>query len=56
MKSNARDAGPYATNMASIRVLEKAGFIREGLLCANVFKDGKVPNQELYTKIMKGIS
>jgi RimJ/RimL family protein N-acetyltransferase len=49
-------AEPYATNLASIRVLEKAGFIREGLLCASVFKDGKVLNQDLYAKIIKGIS
>ncbi|HHP7233593.1 MAG TPA: GNAT family N-acetyltransferase [Desulfobacterales bacterium] len=49
-------AEPYATNMGSIRVLEKAGFVREGLLCASVFKDGKVLNQELCAKITKEIT
>ena len=41
-------AEPYATNPASSRVLEKAGFQLEGRLRASVFKDGKVLDQLLY--------
>lgn len=44
-------AEPYATNRASARVLEKAGFIREGILRSSVFKDGKVLDQFLYSFI-----
>ena len=41
-------AEPYTTNPASARVLEKAGFICEGILRSNVFKDGKVLDQFIY--------
>ncbi len=44
-------AMPYALNEPSIRVLEKTGFEREGLLRANVLKDGKVLDQVVYSKI-----
>jgi len=46
-------AEPYSTNPASVRVLEKAGFIREGILHSNVFKDGKVLDQFLYSYVGK---
>jgi RimJ/RimL family protein N-acetyltransferase len=41
-------AEPYAINPASIRVLEKCGFVREGIMHASAFKDGKVMDQYLY--------
>lgn len=44
-------AEPYAGNQASHRVLEKAGFTREGVLRKNVFKDGKILDQVLYSCI-----
>jgi RimJ/RimL family protein N-acetyltransferase len=44
-------AMPYATNTPSIRVLKKAGFEYEGVLRANVYKDGKVLDQAVYSKI-----
>jgi [ribosomal protein S5]-alanine N-acetyltransferase len=44
-------AEPYANNTASHRVLEKAGFIREGVLRSSAFKDGKIIDQYLYSKI-----
>jgi [ribosomal protein S5]-alanine N-acetyltransferase len=44
-------AEPYASNPASHRVLEKAGFIREGILRSSVFKDGKILDQYLYSYI-----
>ncbi len=44
-------AEPYTTNPASARVLEKAGFIREGILRSNVFKDGKILDQFLYSYV-----
>ncbi len=42
-------AEPYASNPASARVLVKAGFSFEGLLRSNVFKDGKLLDQLLYS-------
>lgn len=41
-------AVPFVHNVASIRVLEKAGFIREGLMRQSAIKDGVVQNQYLY--------
>ncbi len=38
----------YASNPASARVLEKAGFQYEGRLKASVYKDGKVLDQLVY--------
>jgi [ribosomal protein S5]-alanine N-acetyltransferase len=49
-------AEPYATNPASARVLEKAGFLREGVLRANVIKDGEVLDQFLFAKVREGIT
>lgn len=44
-------AEPYATNPASARVLEKAGYTLEGIMRANVIKDGVVLDQRLYSRI-----
>ena len=44
-------AEPYKENTASVRVLEKAGFVLEGTLKASAFKNGKVLDQFLYSKI-----
>lgn len=44
-------AEPYTANVASARVLEKAGFTCEGILRSNVVKDGKVLDQFLYSYI-----
>lgn len=44
-------AEPYITNPASARVLEKAGFICEGVLRANAVKDGRVLDQLLYARV-----
>lgn len=44
-------AEPYTTNPASARVLEKAGFVREGRLRSNVFKDGRILDQFLYSYV-----
>lgn len=41
-------AEPIASNRASARVLEKAGFICEGRLRSNILKDGKVLDSFLY--------
>ncbi len=47
-------AEPYTINTASARVLEKAGYTYEGVLRSNVFKDGKVLDQFVYSCV--GIS
>ena len=44
-------AEPYAPNKASVRVLEKAGFVYEGRLRASVVKNGKVLDQLIYAKV-----
>ena len=46
-------AEPYTTNAASARVLEKSGFTLEGIIRANVVKDGKVLDQYLFAKLNK---
>jgi ribosomal-protein-alanine N-acetyltransferase len=51
LKLHRLSAEPYDTNTASHRVLEKAGFIREGVLRSSVFKDGKILDQFIYSQI-----
>ena len=41
-------AVPFAANVASARVLAKAGFVREGTLRQSVIKDGRVQDQLMY--------
>ena len=41
-------AVPFADHAASIRVLEKAGYVKEGLMRQSAIKDGKVRDQALY--------
>lgn len=41
-------AVPFNENSASIRVLEKAGFVREGLMRRSAIKNGRVLDQALY--------
>jgi len=48
-------AEPYASNPASARVLEKAGFIHEGIMKAHAYKDGKILDMYLYAKTRKFI-
>lgn len=42
---------PFARNAASCRVLEKAGYVREGLLRRSAVKDGEVLDQVMYASI-----
>ena len=44
-------AEPFEGNTASARVLEKAGFVREGRMRANALKDGKVMDSLLYARV-----
>lgn len=41
-------AVPFADHAASVRVLEKAGYVREGLLRQSAIKDGKIRDQLLF--------
>ena len=41
-------AVPFADHTASIRVLEKAGYVREGHLRQSAIKDGKIRDQALF--------
>ncbi|MGE3889178.1 MAG: GNAT family N-acetyltransferase [Vicinamibacterales bacterium] len=43
-------AVPFAGNAASIRVLEKAGYVREGHLRHSAVKDGVILDQYLYAR------
>jgi ribosomal-protein-alanine N-acetyltransferase len=45
------EAPVFEWNAASMRVLEKCGFVREGILRASVFKDGQVIDQILYARV-----
>ena len=42
-------AVPFVTNAASLRVLEKAGYTREGILRRSALKDGRVLDQAMYS-------
>jgi RimJ/RimL family protein N-acetyltransferase len=42
---------PMGHNSASQRVLEKAGFVREGILRNACVKDGKILDEIMYAKI-----
>ncbi len=44
-------AEPYACNIASAKVLEKAGFVLEGIMRSSAFKDGTICDQLLYSYI-----
>jgi ribosomal-protein-alanine N-acetyltransferase len=41
----------FAWNPASTRVLEKCGFVREGVARAGVFKDGQVVDEVVYSLV-----
>ena len=45
------EAGVFAWNPASMRVLEKAGYEREGVLRKSVVKDGRVTDSVLYALV-----
>ena len=45
------EARVFAWNPASMRVLEKCGFEREGVLRRSVFKDGQVIDAVLYARV-----
>ncbi|WP_200379548.1 GNAT family N-acetyltransferase [Rubrivivax gelatinosus] len=44
----------YAWNPASMRVLEKAGFEREGVLRRSICKDGELTDAVLYARLRAG--
>jgi RimJ/RimL family protein N-acetyltransferase len=44
-------AVPFAWNPASFRVLEKAGYVREGVMRRSAIKDGRVVDQVLYARV-----
>lgn len=45
------EAPVFAWNPASMRVLEKIGFVQEGVLRQSVFKDGHVIDSIMYAKV-----
>jgi RimJ/RimL family protein N-acetyltransferase len=45
------EAPVFAWNPASMRVLEKIGFVREGVLRRSVFKDGQLIDSIMYAKV-----
>jgi ribosomal-protein-alanine N-acetyltransferase len=45
------EAPVFAWNPASMRVLEKCGYVREGVLRKSVFKDGEVIDSMLYARV-----
>ena len=47
-------AVPFAHNLASARVLERAGYQREGTMRRSAVKDGEVLDQHLYAALRDG--
>jgi RimJ/RimL family protein N-acetyltransferase len=47
-------AVPFEWNAASFRVLEKAGYVREGRMRRSAIKDGRVIDQMLYAYAVEG--
>ncbi len=45
------EAGVFGYNLASVRVLEKAGYAHEGTLRRAVLKDGRITDRLLYAKL-----
>ncbi len=48
-------AEPFAYNMASCRVLEKAGFQYEGTLRNNAVKNGKIVDMKMFALLKRDI-
>ena len=42
---------PFADNIGSVRVLEKAGYVREGLLRSSSVKFGQPRDQYLFARV-----
>jgi RimJ/RimL family protein N-acetyltransferase len=49
-------AVPFVTNVASARVLEKAGYTREGTLRQSAIKDGRVLDQFMYAIVRDDVT
>src|SRR2546428_10547500 len=47
---------PFSDNAASVRVLEKAGYVREGLLRCSAIKAGRIHDQYLYAAVRPNAS
>ena len=45
------EAGVFEWNPASMRILEKCGFTREGVLRRSIFKDGELIDSVLYARV-----
>jgi [ribosomal protein S5]-alanine N-acetyltransferase len=45
-------AVPFSDNAASVRVLEKAGFEREGFMRCSAVKEGRIKDQYLYALLL----
>ena len=46
------EASVFEWNQASMRVLEKCGFVREGLLRRSIFKDGEIIDSVMYARVI----
>ena len=46
-------AEPFAYNTASCRVLEKAGFVCEGILKSNAYKNGNIVDMKMYALVKR---
>ena len=46
---------PFANNTGSVRVLEKAGYVREGTLRDSAIKDGQLRDQYLYASYRRNL-
>ena len=49
-------AGVFSSNPASARVLEKAGFVCDGILKAHVTKNARILDEHIYSKLRPGLA
>jgi ribosomal-protein-alanine N-acetyltransferase len=47
-------AGVFSSNPASMRVLEKSGFIKQGILKGTIFKQGQILDEHIYVAYPPG--
>ena len=48
-------AGVFSENVASMRVLEKAGYVKQGVLKGTVFKQDKIMDEHIYVAYPSGM-
>jgi len=56
LKVRRLEAMVFAWNPVSMRILEKCGFVREGVMWASALKDGQIIDRVLYARVVKPLA